>query len=125
MAMQIFSVVLALLQSHLSPMKPLPPATVKQILFELDQGKSYRQIQLSTGASLGVISFIRAGHRSTLPRAPGGCPQKLSAANIHYAICSVTSSKPATAASVTRDLMHITHTLLNLLLCAESRKLLV
>lgn len=94
-------------------MKPLPPATVKQILFELDQGKSYCQIHLSTGASLGVISFIRAGHRPALPRALGGRPQKLSAANIHYAIRSVTSSKPATAASVTRDLIHITHTPLN------------
>jgi Transposase/DDE superfamily endonuclease len=89
-------------------MKPLSPESVNSVLAGLDLGQSHHQIHLSTGASLGVISSIRSQHRPTLPRASGGRPHKLSSVNIHYAIRSVTSHKSATAAAVTRDLIHIT-----------------
>ncbi len=88
-------------------MKSLSPATLNNILAGLDQGLSHHQIHLSTGASMGAISSVRAQHRPDLPKASGGHPSKLSPADVCYAIRSVTSGKSKTAAAVTRELRQL------------------
>ena len=46
---------------------------------------SEAQIVKKTGVSLSTISRIKARHCPDLPRQKGGCPSKLSSANITYA----------------------------------------
>ncbi len=91
-------------------MKPLSPALVNDILARLDQHQSHHQVHIYTGASLGVISAIRAQHHPDLPKPSMGCPSKLSPANICHAVCLVTSGKSTTAAAAARELRQIKQT---------------
>src|SRR5258705_6705162 len=68
-----------------------------QILSMLDAGHSASHIACSTGYSIGTISKLHSDHGSHLSKPVGGCPSKLSSANIHHAVHLVGSGKTSTA----------------------------
>lgn len=88
-------------------MKSLSPVQVDYILSQLDAGHSTSHIQLSTGVGHATICRLRSKHRPDLPKAVGGCPSKLSPANIRHAVHLISSQKAENAVQVTRTLQDI------------------
>ena len=66
-------------------MRPLIPSSQDHIIHLLNSGMSGQKIQAQTGISAGTISFIRTKHCPNLPIHSGGCPKKLTSANISHA----------------------------------------
>ena len=74
-------------------MRSLTPAQLNRVLTLLDMGKSAHEVATTTGRSVSTISRIRSKHRSSLSKAAGGRPRKLSPSDIHYTIQQITSQK--------------------------------
>jgi transposase len=91
-------------------MRSLTPAQCNHVLELLDKGQSSHAISTTTGISVGSISNIRSKHRSTLSKSIGGCPCKLSPADIQYAIHLITSQKAENATEVSKTLQDMTNT---------------
>ena len=63
----------------------LTTAQTHSIIILLDSGLSGVQISKETGFSTATISCIRSQYCLNLPKSSGGCPSKLTTANITYA----------------------------------------
>lgn len=100
------SLLLLSISPHIT-MKPISPKDLQHILYLLDSGHSGHSISKATGISTGSISNIRKKHRPTLLSSSGGCPKKLSPANIHYAVRQMTTSKADNATQLTSTLSTI------------------
>ena len=90
-------------------MKSLSSASLANIISLLDSGHSTRHISQQTGVSLGTISKIRSEHCSTLPKASGGRPPKLSENAIRHSVRAITTGKAENAVQVTKMLQDITN----------------
>jgi hypothetical protein len=88
-------------------MKSTSTAKVKHILSLLDSGKDGYAAAKSAGVSPSTISRIHKKHRSSLQKSLGGCPAKLSPANIHHAQYLIYSGKAQNAAQLTKPLANI------------------
>ena len=97
-----------IISSH-TTMKSLTPAQQTHILSLLDKGESGYKISSITGVSTSSISKLHSKHCSTLSKSIGGRPSKLSPANIHYAICFVTTQKAENAVQITKTLHNLTN----------------
>ena len=64
-------------------------AQTSRVLTLLDSGASAAKNSEELDLGLGTISCICAQHHSNLPKSSGGCPAKLSSANIDYAKCVI------------------------------------
>ena len=73
----------------------------------LDAGHSGEAIAKKTGVSPSAISKLHSKKCSTLPRAIGGHPSKLSPANIHHAQHLIISGRVENAVQVTKSLSNI------------------
>jgi transposase len=65
-------------------MKPLSKATIATIVSLLTSGHSYASIKAQTGASAGSITKIHQDYCPEAVVSHGGCPKKLTGANIIY-----------------------------------------
>ena len=79
------------------------------VISRLHSGQTTCQISSSTCLSIGTISKIHSEHCSDLPKSSGGCPVKLSLANIHHAVNLITSGKAETTVQVSKALQPITN----------------
>jgi transposase len=77
------------------------------ILSLLDSGHSGEAIAKQVGVSPSTISKLRSKKHSTLPKAIGGRPSKLSPANIRHAQHLITSGKAENAVQVTKALANV------------------
>ena len=62
--------------------KSLSPSTIQNVLSQLDSGHTTHQIASSTVVSIVNIILLCAKHCPTLKKSLGGCPSKLSDADI-------------------------------------------
>lgn len=85
-------------------MRTLTPAQLNRIITLLDSGKSAHQVAAITGRAVSTISRIRSKHRSSLSKAAGGRPPKLSSSDIHYTLRQITSQKVEHATEVAKML---------------------
>jgi len=85
-------------------MRSLTPAQYNRILELLDKGLSGHAISSTTGISVGSISGIHSKHQTSISKATGGCPRKLSPTDTQYAICVITSQKADNAIDATKTL---------------------
>ena len=88
------------LQPH-HTMRPLSIDKLNIVISRLHSGQTTCQILSSTGVSIGTISKIHSEHCSDLLTSSGGCPVKLSPANVHHAVNFITSGK-----TVPRSVFH-------------------
>src|SRR5258707_12149891 len=88
-------------------MRYLSSTLCNHILSLLDKGHSAHQISSTTGVSIASISRLHSKHCSTLSKSSGGCPLKLSSANIHHAICLIVSGKAEPPVEVSKTLPNI------------------
>ncbi|KIM52830.1 hypothetical protein SCLCIDRAFT_98840, partial [Scleroderma citrinum Foug A] len=77
------------------------------ILSLLDSGHSGEAIAKQVGVSPSAVSKLHSKKCSTLPKAIGGCPSKLSPSNICHAQHLITSGKAENAVQVTKALENI------------------
>ena len=90
-------------------MHQLSQAQRDQVISLLDSCHSGHEIHSITGFSIGVISKIRAVSCPGLPKAPGGCPRKLSEANMCHALRLIYSRRAENAVQIARALQDITN----------------
>src|SRR5271169_4604188 len=90
-------------------MHTLPLASQQHILSLLDAGHAAKAIAASTGHGVGTISRLCSKHCPHLSKSLGGCPSKLSLANIHHAQCLISSGKADTAVDVAKALRNVTN----------------
>ena len=64
-----------------------------QVLALLDSGTFGAKIPQELGLGFGTVSHIYSQHYSNLPKSSGGCPVKLSSANINYDRCIICMGK--------------------------------
>jgi len=88
-------------------MRSLSAAQKNTILSQLTAGQSICSIASTTGISIATISRLRSKECSDLQRSAGGCPTKLSSANICHAVHLITSHKAENAVQVTKTLSNI------------------
>ena len=88
-------------------MRSLSAAQENAILSQLDSGHSIRSIASSTGVSIAAISRLHSKKHSDLQKSVGGCPAKLSPANIRHAIHLISSRKAENAIQVTKTLSNV------------------
>jgi hypothetical protein len=91
-------------------MRKLSSAQTHYILTLLDSGLSGAQISRQTSVGNATISRIRSEHRSNLPKSLGGCPTKLTTANIDYARRIIRMGKVDNATEAAHILQDITNT---------------
>src|SRR4051812_20340954 len=87
----------------------LSPASKDHILSLLDAGYTASHIATSTGHGIGTISRFCSKYHSQLSKYLGGCPSKLSPANIHHAQHLISSGKVDTAVEVAKVLGNVTN----------------
>lgn len=90
-------------------MRSLSVDKLNIVISRLNSGQTTCQISSSTGVSIGTISKICSKHCPDLPKSSGGCPVKLSPANICHAVKLITSGKAETAVQVSKALQTITN----------------
>jgi transposase len=90
-------------------MKALSAAQQAHILSLMDSGISGHKIHSQTGVSPSTISRLRSKHRSSLQKALGGRPKKLSDTNICHALRLIGSGRVENAVQVTKALKNITN----------------
>ncbi|KAI6040029.1 hypothetical protein EDC04DRAFT_2546998, partial [Pisolithus marmoratus] len=73
----------------------------------LDSGHSSEAIARQIGVSPSTVSKRHSKRHSSLPKALGGHPSKLSPANIHHAQHLITSGKAENTVQVTKALGNI------------------
>ncbi|PVF90945.1 hypothetical protein CPB86DRAFT_673098, partial [Serendipita vermifera] len=77
------------------------------IIARLSAGKSYNEINASTGISPATISRIHTKHCPDIPQCAPGHPPKLKEANVHHAVHLITSQKAENAVEVHNALQDI------------------
>ena len=82
-------------------------AQTHQVLALLDSGTSSAKIPQELGLGLGNISHIYSQHYSNLPKSSGGCPVKLSSANINYGWCIICMGKVDNALQMDKALQDV------------------
>ena len=90
-------------------MRPLTLAQRSQIISLLDTHHSGKEISRRMGVSTGAISKVRSEHQSSLPKSTGGCPSKLSSADIAYAKRIIRMRKADNAKQVMKVLKNVTN----------------
>ena len=90
-------------------MRPLTPATCDHIITMLQSGVSGHPIHQTTGVSLGTISKICSKYCFETHKSLGGCPAKLTPANISYAKCLIHMYKADNTVEVTKSLQDVTN----------------
>jgi hypothetical protein len=88
-------------------MHKVTTAQTNCVLALLDSGTSGAKISKELGLGLGTISRIRSQHHSNLPKSSGGCPVKLSSANIDYARHIICMEKVDNAVQVAKTLQNV------------------
>jgi hypothetical protein len=88
-------------------MRSLSTTQKNTILFQLDAYHSICSIASTTGISTATISRLHSKEHSSLQKSTGGCPAKLSSANIRHAIHLIFTQKAETAVQVTKSLSNI------------------
>ena len=73
----------------------------------LDASQSAHSIASTTSINVSTISILCSKEHSDLQKATGGCPPKLSSANICHAICLISSGKAENAVQVIKALTNI------------------
>jgi len=81
-------------------MKSLSPAQHNHVLSLLDAGQSACQISSKTGLHNSTISQLHSKHHPHLQKSSGGCPSKLSSADVHFAQCLITTRKAENAVQI-------------------------
>jgi transposase len=87
----------------------LSTAKCNCIITLLNSGTSTCDIHHLTGASTGAISKIHTEYCSELPKSSGGCPHKLTTADINYAKRLIRIHKADNAVQVTKALKDVTN----------------
>ncbi|KAI6044320.1 hypothetical protein EDC04DRAFT_3056334 [Pisolithus marmoratus] len=87
--------------------RPLSLTQQSTILSLLDSGHSGEAIAKKIGVSPPTVSKLHSKRHSSLPKALGGHPSKLSPANICHAQHLITSGKGENAVQVTKALGNI------------------
>src|SRR6266436_5390916 len=90
-------------------MRSLSLALKNTILTMLDAGHSAHSISSTTGVHTSTITKLHSKEHSRLQKSSGGCPKKLSPANIYHAVHLITSQKAENAVQVTKALSNITN----------------
>ena len=75
----------------------------------LDVGQSAHSIASATGLHVSTISRLCSKEHLELQKAAGGCPSKLSSANIYQAIRLISFGKAENAVQVTKALTNVVH----------------
>ena len=88
-------------------MQPLSKATITTIVSLLTSGHSYSSIKAQTGASTGAISKIHQEYCPEVTLFSGGCPRKLSIANLAYTKCGIHTGKFKNAVQAAKALSTI------------------
>jgi hypothetical protein len=96
-------------ETPLPTMHALSAADQNHILALLDAGHTATKIAANTQYSLGAVSKLHSKHRPHLSKSLGGCPSKLSSANIRHAQCLISSGKADTAVDVAKALRNVTN----------------
>jgi len=91
-------------------MRSLTPAQYNRVLELLDKRLSGHAISTTTGISVGSISGIFSKHWSSISKATGGRPHKLSPTDTQYTIRLITSQKADNATDATKTLQNMTNT---------------
>ena len=89
-------------------MKQLTPTQQAQIISRLENGSSTRAIALEMGIHYSTVSKYRSKYLPDLPKSKGGCPLKLSSANIRYATRLLATGKAENALQLARTLRKLT-----------------
>ena len=84
-------------------------AQTHQVLALLDSGTSSAKAPQELGLGLGTMSHIYSQHYSNLPKSSGGCPVKLSSANINYGWCIICMGKVDNAVQIAKALHVVTN----------------
>ena len=95
-------------------MRTLSVYKLNMFISTLNSGQTTHQISSTTSVSIGTISKNCSKYYSDLPKCSGGCPVKLSPANIHHAVKLITSEKAETVVQVSKALQTITNQLVTL-----------
>ena len=74
-------------------MRSISPTQKQTILSMLDASQSAYSIASTTGLNVSTISRLCSKEHSELQKATGGCPPKLSSANVWHVICLISSGK--------------------------------
>ena len=91
-------------------MQKLSSTQLIHILKLLDSGLSVQQISHQTGHGIATISCTRSEHQPELQKSSGGCPMKLSTANVEYAHRIICMGKVDNAIELAKSLQDITNT---------------
>ena len=84
-------------------------AQTHQVLALLDSGTSGAKIHQELGLGLGTMSHIYSEHCSNLPKSSGGCPVKLSSANVNYDRWIICMGKVDNAVQMAKALQDVTN----------------
>ena len=95
-------------------MRTLSPTQKNHILSRLDAGHSAHSIASITGIHAFTISKLRFEECFELQKSTGGCPSKLSPANVRHAIHLITTWRVENAVQVTKTLRNVINQLLSL-----------
>jgi transposase len=90
-------------------MRSLSLALKNTILTMLDAGHSAHSISSTTGVHTSTITRLHSKECSELQKSSGGCPKKLSPANICHAVHLINSRKAENAVQDTKALSNITN----------------
>ncbi|EGO04933.1 hypothetical protein SERLA73DRAFT_68590 [Serpula lacrymans var. lacrymans S7.3] len=88
-------------------MKSLSPAQKNQILNLLDAGQIAHFIASTTGVHVSTISRLCSKECSELQTSLGGCPSKLSPANVRHAMHLISTCKAENAVQITKAFTNI------------------
>jgi transposase len=87
-------------------MHPLSSTQISHITELVISGLSFRQVHRKTGVGLATISRICSKHLPNLEKSCGGCPAKLSAADIDYTKLNMQRNKIKTAVQAAKVLQN-------------------
>ena len=90
-----------------SPMHKLSKSQTQEIISLLLPGHSYTSIQKITGHGRATISRICADNCPDINKSPGGCPTKLTDADVAYAkqlMCMGKAKNPSQAAKTLQNI---------------------
>ena len=96
-------------QAPESVMLRLSPAELDSILSLIDCGHSARHLAKTMGLSIPTVTRYWSQHRPDVPRSLGGCPSKLSPANVCHAVRLISLGKAENASQVARSLRTVTN----------------
>src|SRR5258708_36535595 len=90
-------------------MHHLSSTQIENLLSLIDSGKSAHEIHSITAIGLTTITCYWPEHCPNVPKPSGGCPKKLTDANLCHATCLIHSGKAENAVQITRSLCTITN----------------